>query len=569
LDIVRRNDRFSVRVQIPADLARRAGRKEIWKSLRTADRSVARRRAALLNLVLTDSWNGLRAAMGGVDDGGEVTGQLRALIETLVATLDAALARYDVTYPVDPKSGPYRQQVRRRSSLLEGQRDYLQASAEEASQQLPALMQTLRGFEERAGRTAAAAAVAGAMTAEILESLNAVISAASGRTIRPPAPPFLEFLEKTYTAEQNLRADAQRHIDGYARLFARILGDKPIGDYSRADVVHWIRTLERMPRTYGKSPRDHKKPIETLMIEAKAKGTFGATTIEKHLMHVRSIFLAANIHHKFATTEEIREELLKSVPLSKTVPRPEKRKSWSPDKLDRLFNSPLWKGTRSRLDDRTHRHQPGPQVHLDAYWWLPIIAIHTGMRLEEIAQLQHDDLRTDAAGLYYIRVHDGGERTVKTGHSIRNVPVHPFLLEIRLQDLFDPSKTGRIWSELKAHGRPPSWGGLYSTHFTDYRKAVGLYENLLDFHSLRRTAITMLRTRCDIDALTVAAIAGHDDSDSELRKLQMTDSYTDYSIAHLHAAIAKLNYEEWEVGLSAIRKAAAEGGPRGSIRVEV
>ncbi|HEX3983346.1 MAG TPA: hypothetical protein VHX12_06590 [Acidisoma sp.] len=70
-----------------------------------------------------------------------------------------------------------------------------------------------------------------------------------------------------------------------------------------------------------------------------------------------------------------------------------------------------------------------------------------------------------------------------------------------------------------------------------------LYENRLDFHSLRRTAITMLRTRCGIDALTVAAIAGHDDSDSELKKLQMTDSYTDYSIRHLHDAISKLDYE--------------------------
>jgi integrase len=508
--------------------------------------------------------------MSGIGTEGDgVTGQLRALIETLIATLDAALERYDTTYQVDRPKGPTRRQVRQTSSLLQDRHEQLQAEAQEASRQLPALIQSLQGFEERAGKTAAAAAVAAAMPAEILDKLNTVIQAASGRTIRPPAPAFMEFLEKTYTPEQNLRSDSQRHIDGYAKLFVRVLGDKPIGDYTRADIVNWVRTLERMPKTYGKSPRDHKKPIGTLIKEALAKGTFGETTIEKHQYHVRSVFLSANMHHKFSTSDEIKEELFKAVALSKSVPKPQKRKSWSPEKLNLLLTSPLWTGTRSRRDDRTHRHQPGPQLHLDAYWWLPVIALHTGMRLEEIAQLHHEDLETDKIGLHYIRVHDEGERNVKTHHSIRNVPLHPLLVDIGLPKLFDPSKKGRVWIELKQHGRPPSWGGLYSTHFTDYRKEVGLYENLLDFHSLRRTAITMLRTRCGIDALTVAAIAGHDDSDSELKKLMMTDSYTDYSISHLHAAVSKLDYELWGVDLTAVRRAAATCGPRGSTRIVV
>lgn len=506
--------------------------------------------------------------MSGIESDG-VTGQLRALIESLIATLDAALARYDTTYPVGLNQGPHRRQTRERSALLIDQLEELQEDAQRASRQLPALMETLRDFETQAGKTAAAAAVAAAMPAEILEKLNTVILAASGKTIRPPAPPFMEFLEKTYTPEQNLRADSQRHIDGYAKLFVRILGDKPMGDYTRADIVRWVHTLEKMPKTYGKSPRDHKKTMEALIKEGRDKGTFGETTIEKHQYHVRSIFLAANIHHKFSTSDEIKEELFKSVSLSKSVPKPQKRKSWPPEKLNLLFRSPLWAGTRSRLDDRTHRHQPGPQIHLDSYWWLPIIALHTGMRLEEIAQLHHEDLAADKNGFHYIKVHDEGDRNVKTAHSIRNIPVHPLLVDLGFPKIFEPSKKGRVWTELKQHGRPPSWGGLYSTHFSDYRKNTGLYESLLDFHSLRRTAITMLRTRCGVDALTVAAIAGHDDSDDELKKLMMTDSYTDYSISHLHAAISKLDYEKWGVDLSAVRKAAAECGPLGSKRVTV
>lgn len=495
--------------------------------------------------------------MSGMDaEADGVTGQLKALIESLIATLDAALARYDTTYRVNIGNGPVRRQVREYSPALADEGEQLQEDARRASQRLPELLSTLKGIEERSGKTAAAAAVAAAMPTEVLDKLNAVIMAASGRTIRPPAPKFLAFLEETYTAEANLRVDAQRHINGYAKLFARILGDKPMADYTRSDIVRWIRTLEKMPKTYGKSPRDHKTPIDALIRTGREKGTFSATTIEKHQTHIKAIFVSANVYYKFSTTDEIKEELFKPVSLSQSVQKAQKRKSWSTEKLNLLFNSPLWTGTRSRLDDRTHRHQPGPKIHRDAYWWMPIIAIHSAMRLEEIAQLHHEDLQTDKAGLLFFRIHDEGGRQVKTEHSIRNVPVHPFLVEIGLPRLFDESKKGRVFSELKQHGRPASWGGLYSTHFTDYRRAIGLYEPLMDFHSLRRTAITMLRTRCGIDALTVAAIAGHDDSDGELRKLQMTDSYTDYSIAHLHAATSKLDYEVWGVDLMAVRKAA-------------
>jgi hypothetical protein len=91
LDISRHGDQFSIRVHLPLDIAKATGRKEIWKSPKTPDRSVAKRRAALLNLVLTEAWG--RAERGYRWHGyrtESVTGQLAALIKSLIWMLDEA-----------------------------------------------------------------------------------------------------------------------------------------------------------------------------------------------------------------------------------------------------------------------------------------------------------------------------------------------------------------------------------------------------------------------------------------------------------------------------------------------
>ncbi len=139
--------------------------------------------------------------------------------------------------------------------------------------------------------------------------------------------------------------------------------------------------------------------------------------------------------------------------------------------------------------------------------------------------------------------------------SVRNVPVHSALIRFGVLDLFDPArKERRIFPELKPSGRLKKLGDTYSTHFTDYRRRCGLYEPLRDFHSLRRTFITAMRNKAEVDALTVAAIAGHDDDDEapEVVRLRQTDDYTDYDIGWLKTAIERLDYEAMGLEISGL-----------------
>lgn len=406
---------------------------------------------------------------------------------------------------------------------------------------------------------------AGKLNPEGLGALRNIL-ANSGLVVRNrPTPTVLEFLERTFIPERNLQEDASRHVQGYVRLFAKTLGDRPMNSYERADILRWVRTLERVRTSYGKGGKDHTKAIEVIVRESRGKPTLGSTTINKHITHLKQLFLFAIRHHRFATSDDV-EAMFADINLGQGVPEPEQRKLWPTKALTTLFTSPIWTGTRARADDFTHRHQEGPHIHIDGYWWLPIIGLYTGMRLEEIAQLQNNNLNQDDNGLRFIHVTDEGPgQRLKNKQSRRGVPVHPFLSELGFEKLFGPKKYAWVFPELKLAGRPPKRGGQFSEDFTAYRRAIGVYERLVDFHSFRHTLVTELR-EAGADAGVVAYLTGHR-TDPSYTQWRQTNGYTKFSVATYAKALDLLNFEGRGVDLFYLRAAARIAGkPRGTVK---
>ena len=440
--------------------------------------------------------------------------------------------------------------------------------ADEARAALPGLAAAVDAAEAAAGQTARTVAAARVMDASAFDRLETLMQGLGAKMQLKPTPTAIRFLDGIYKNEKKLdQKKDSRHIKGYIQLFVRIAGDKPIAEYTRADIVSWVNTLEKINRTIGKSRTDEHKPISEIIRESRGKPTLNRTTIEKHITHLKAFFLAAHRNFPWCGREHI-ENMFYKVEMSDTVPQPRKRKPWTDEQLNALLATPIWSGTRSRIDDRTKRHEPGPQIHRDAYWWLPVVALWTGARLEELAQLHHDDLRYDKDGIAFIAIHDDGERSVKDAHSVRDVPVHSFLISLGFLALFRPNGRGRIWPELAKKNRLDTWSALYSTHFADYRKECKLYESLRDFHSFRHTAVSALR-RAGVDGLTVAALIGHtNEADDEARRARQTQDYTHYSVATRKEAVERLDYAAQGVEIDILLRTAAVCGPRGSVRVD-
>lgn len=527
--IHRRGGLYHLRCRVPRDLVQIVGRTEIRRSLCTASPSQAKVQAAKLYVRLTDAFEQIRQMDNPKD---ELIALLLEITERQEAVgdlkLEAALKQRDLD------------EVRYLTSLAE--------TEEKQSLRLQLLGAKVQSLSKTAQDLSPATAKA--KMDEVKSMMKEL-----GLRVRPATTPTVtEYLEQTYMGQRRLQDDAKRHIENYVRLFARITGDRMLGSYERSDVVDYVRVLEILKNSLGKSPKDATLTVEEMIEVSKGKSTLNATTIEKHVAHVKAFFVTAARALRFADSDDV-DFLFDDVELSEWVPKAQKRKTWSIGQLNALFASPVWAGTSSGPHEWTRRHEPGDAVHRDAYWWLPPMALWTGARLEELAQLHHEDLKRDRNGIPFILIHDEGARRVKTEHSIRSVPIHPELARMGFLDRFKPSLHGeRIFPELQPTGRLRKYGDTYSSHFTDYRRKCGLYEHLRDFHSLRRTFITTMRTKAKVDLFTVAAIAGHDEELPELQRARQTEDYTDYDVGVLAEAVEKLDYAALGLDLSPFRK---------------
>ncbi len=161
-----------------------------------------------------------------------------------------------------------------------------------------------------------------------------------------------------------------------------------------------------------------------------------------------------------------------------------------------IFASPIYSGCKSQ----TSRSFPGNLILKDGKYWVPLIAIYTGMRLGEIVQLLTKDVRKDDDITYFdVTKREGEDKHIKTTSSYRRIPVHHRLIELGLLNhVAKASPEGRLFPEIK-----PGLDGHYSYNFSKfwgrYTKQIGPLNDKTVFHSFRHNFT---------DALTNAGVSG-------------------------------------------------------------
>lgn len=154
-------------------------------------------------------------------------------------------------------------------------------------------------------------------------------------------------------------------------------------------------------------------------------------------------------------------------------------------------------------------------------YWLPLIGLFTGARLEEICQLHISDIR-DRDGCHYFAITDeiGGDagdvpaKRLKNESSKRECPVHRTLIDVGLLEyIADLQARGytRVFPELapQANGKV---GARASEWFTAFRRSVGVGDadgrSKKVFHSFRHSMILQLQ-RADVPIDVREHLAGH------------------------------------------------------------
>ena len=204
----------------------------------------------------------------------------------------------------------------------------------------------------------------------------------------------------------------------------------------------------------------------------------------------------------------LREEFLtknhmRGLRLADPVAKQDKRHPFSDEQLRQMFTAPLYRGCKNDGNGYT---TPGDARPKGTRFWIPLIGLYSGLRLNEICQLDTSDVRmVDDVRCFVITEKSlvgSTDKSLKTRSSERIVPVHPKLLDLGLVAFVDErSKRG---DAKLFHDICPGGSGFRSTAFSKwfvhFLKHSGASRERTSFHSFRHRFRDALRdARVDRD----------------------------------------------------------------------
>ena len=162
------------------------------------------------------------------------------------------------------------------------------------------------------------------------------------------------------------------------------------------------------------------------------------------------------------------------------------------EELQIIFSQPLYTGCK---DDGNGVNRVGPNHPRRSRFWLPLVSLFSGMRAQEILQLERTDIQR-ADGIFSITVTDrihgsypDGEYTkrLKAKNSVRCIPVHRELERLGFLEYVTNCKDERLFPDV-ALGKASKMSDQFTKKFKTFMKPTGVsVPRRKVFHSFRNT----------------------------------------------------------------------------------
>lgn len=144
--------------------------------------------------------------------------------------------------------------------------------------------------------------------------------------------------------------------------------------------------------------------------------------------------------------------------------------------------------------------------------WAPLIALFSGTRASEIAQLRIADVRGREDGHPFLSINDEDNKKVKTDSACREIPVHSELISLGFLDYvaaIENAGHSRLFPKLTVPSDRPHRN--LSRWFAEYRLTQGIGgpdDDNKQFHSFRSTARTTMG-QADVQKQHIDDVIGH------------------------------------------------------------
>lgn len=289
-----------------------------------------------------------------------------------------------------------------------------------------------------------------------------VAADAARRLALAPYQEVFDLWSKARTRRETTNSDYQKVMMSFALFVER----KELDRISRRDVISFRDELI----TTGQSP----------------------TTASRKVGILKTMFRAAVDYELLSTNPA---DQVRTVKVAQQKPR----LPFSVEDLNCLFKSPIFA--------ENYRPIGGGK---DACFWLPMLALFTGARVEELAQLLVTDIIHEPDLGYYLNISDEAEHSqLKNASSRRRIPIHAALLDCGFLDYAETVRIRRfLFPDLKPNPRN-KLSGYFSNFFSVYlRQQVKIVDVRKVFHSFRHTFKDICRT-VGIDEAVHDALTGH------------------------------------------------------------
>lgn len=299
----------------------------------------------------------------------------------------------------------------------------------------------------------------------------------------------VEAWQAEYEATRTVKGKRMAKVEGSVGLILEYLGsDTLVKDITSARCRDFRNVLNRLPpNRHKKYPRKSLKQV-LKMVEGKALKPLSFESQSQHIGTLRNVLTQAVADGVIPSNPA---QTLK--PIAKKQTHKKKREPFTIEELKRLFSAPLYTGC---IDDKRNYKKPGPNRPRHGRYWVPLIALYTGMRLNEICQLRVADVRVSEGGNDFFAVTDEAEgMSLKNTSSQRAVPIHPDLIRMGLlrhrDEVAKTRKTG-LFPELK----PGSTGyrsDIFSKWFGRFLESLDMKKEQNGIHAFRHTFRDALR----------------------------------------------------------------------------
>jgi integrase len=324
---------------------------------------------------------------------------------------------------------------------------------------------------------------------------------------------------KKYTEvkESGWTAKTKMEFKSVFRLLVDVLGDIEIKSITKPVVMELRSTLQKLPpNIYKKYAGKTVKQVLAL----KDVEPFGTKSVNKHVSKLGTLL-------RYCVDEGIiNSNPASGMKISDKKRADEERNAYSKKDVAKIISS-------------LPRKPSTPEQY-----WIPMIGLYSGMRLNEICQLYVTDIIL-FEGLWCFSINGEKDKRLKNVASERVIPIHPVLVELGLLDYVENirnSNNPRLWMNL-GWTDITGYGNSFCKWYQRFNRIKVTDDPKKVFHSMRHLVTDTLKQAGVLETV-IAELVGHSNGGS----MTMGRYGKRYQPKVLLEAMMKLDYEVMPTG---------------------